>query len=81
VESQAVPFLKNCTDILPIGRQIWIPGTTMHGKDNAAWYRFAAHHAAGPVFHPFRSAALPSPPARLCARRGCSKPYRPHRSE
>ncbi len=33
---QAVPFLTCCTDILPIGRLIWIPGTKMHGKDNAA---------------------------------------------
>ena len=75
---QAVPYLASCTDILPIGRLSWIPGTTMHGKDNAAWYRFDARHTAGPIFHPFRSALL-SPSSRLCAQ--CGKPYRPHRSD
>ena len=66
----------SCSDILPIGRQIWIPGTTMHGKDNAAWYRFDARHGAGPIFHPFRSAPCRRAPpcagtaARLTSRDG-----------
>lgn len=40
-------FTKQSKDMLPrmrrfvaIGRLIWIPGTTMTGKDNAAWYLF-----------------------------------------
>jgi hypothetical protein len=74
---QAAPYLMSCSDILPIGRQIWIPGTTMHGKDNAAWYRFDAGHAAGPIFHPFRSAPVSSR-ATLC--RHCRQAYEPQRS-
>jgi hypothetical protein len=58
---QAVPYLKSCTDILAIGRVIWIPGTDMAGFDNAAWYRFNARHATGPVFHPYRSAPASMP--------------------
>ena len=74
---QAAPYLMSCSDILPIGRQIWIPGTTMHGKDNAAWYRFDARHGAGPIFHPFRSAPVSSR-ATLC--RHCRQAYEPQRS-
>jgi hypothetical protein len=75
---QAVPYLACCTDILPIGRQIWIPGTNKHGFDNAAWYHFDARHAAGPVLHPFRSAPVSSARATLCG--SCGAPYRPQRS-
>lgn len=49
---QAVPYLPYCTDIWPIGRVKWIPGSPSVGKDNACWYRFnrGAHRAT--VFHP-----------------------------
>jgi hypothetical protein len=73
---QAVPYLTCCTDILPIGRQIWIPGTSMPGKDNAAWYRFDARHAARPVLHPYRS-----PPTNAVVCSQCGKSYRPRRSD
>ena len=72
---QAVPYLPQCTDILPIGRVIWIPGTKNGGFDNAAWHHFDARHTAGPHLHPFRSATLRSPPSRLCGK--CGRPYRP----
>jgi hypothetical protein len=52
---QAIPFLSFCSDILPIGRIIWIEGTNMPGKDDAAWFRFNINHTAGPIFHPYRS--------------------------
>jgi hypothetical protein len=74
---QAIPYLASCTDILPIGRLIWIPGTNMPGKDNVAWYHFDARHMAGPIFHPYRSALVPTP-ATLCGQ--CGRPYRPQRS-
>jgi hypothetical protein len=75
---QAVPYLGSCSDIVAIGRVRWIEGTTMSGYENFAWCRFDAHHSAGPVFHPFRSALL-LPPSSLCTQ--CGKPYRPQRSD
>jgi len=41
--AQAKPYLAYCTDYAAIGRLLWIPDTTMRGKDNAAWYRFTPH--------------------------------------
>lgn len=39
---QSAPYMKElCTDIIAIGRLIWIPGTKMSGKDNCSWYRFS----------------------------------------
>jgi hypothetical protein len=75
---QAVPFLASCSDILPIGRVIWIPGTSMAGKDNAAWYRFDRHHTAGPVFHPYRSVPVSSR-STLCGQ--CGRSYLPLRAD
>lgn len=47
---QSAPYMKFCTDIVSVGRLIWIPGTTMSGKDNCAWYRFE-RNAGGTQFH------------------------------
>lgn len=38
---QSAKYMSVCTDIVSVGRLIWIPGTTMTGKDNCAWYRFS----------------------------------------
>lgn len=48
---QAAPLLPYCTDIVSVGRVKWIPGTTMSGKDDAAWYRFVSVAAPRTVFH------------------------------
>ncbi len=40
-----------CTDVVAIGRLIWIPGTKMSGKDNCAWYRFSKHKRHPTIFH------------------------------
>lgn len=37
---QAEPYLKYCRKIVSVGRLKWIPGTSMSGKDNCAWYLF-----------------------------------------
>lgn len=29
-----------CTDVVSVGRLIWMPGTKTSGKDNCCWYRF-----------------------------------------
>ena len=73
---QAAPYLRHCTDVLPIGRQIWIPGTTQHGKDSAAWFRFDARHTAGPVLHAY--CALPGRALRCAV---CGRPYAAQRSD
>jgi hypothetical protein len=39
---QAAPFLRFCSFLITVGRVKWIPGTTMTGKDDAAWFRFEA---------------------------------------
>lgn len=49
---QSVPFMKWCTDIIPIGRHIWIDGTKMAGKDDASWYRFSADSDGVTIHHP-----------------------------
>ncbi len=45
-----------CTDIVPIGRLIWIPDTQQAGKDDSCWYRFDPNKAIpGPAnMHPAR---------------------------
>jgi hypothetical protein len=74
---QAVPYLASCTDILPIGRLKWIEGTEFSGMDNNAWYRFDAHHMAGPILHPFRAAPAASRTAQC---QHCRRTYQPQRS-
>lgn len=38
--AQAVGLLRHCRTIVTVGRVKWIPGTTMTGKDDAAWMLF-----------------------------------------
>lgn len=38
--AQSAPYMKYCHAIIPVGRLRWMPGTTMDGKDNCAWYLF-----------------------------------------
>jgi hypothetical protein len=47
---QAAPYMAYCAQIVTIGRVKWIPGTTMTGKDDAAWFRMAPYPAQT-VFH------------------------------
>lgn len=48
---QSTPYMELCTDIVSVGRLIWIPGTTMSGKDNCAWYRFSKEKSGPTKFH------------------------------
>lgn len=51
---QASEYLAYCTDVITIGRQIWVPGTDVAGYENAAWYRFDRKNPgpfAGPIYH------------------------------
>jgi hypothetical protein len=47
---QSKTYMKYCSDVVSVGRLIWIPGTTTSGKDNCAWYRFSKD-AKQTVFH------------------------------
>lgn len=38
--AQSAPYMKYCKVVIPVGRLRWIPGTTMDGKDDCAWYLF-----------------------------------------
>jgi hypothetical protein len=75
---QATPFMRHCTDVVVLPRLKWIADTKNTGKDNHAWYRFAAGHTAGPILHAWHSAPMSSR-ASQCAE--CGKPYWPQRSD
>ena len=47
---QAAPFLPMLARVVAIGRLRFIPGTTMSGKDNCAWYLFDARHTGHTEF-------------------------------
>lgn len=38
--TQSAPYMKYCKAVISVGRLKWIPGTTMDGYDNTAWYLF-----------------------------------------
>jgi hypothetical protein len=47
----ATDVMNTCSDIVPIGRVKWMPGTEHSGLENAAWYKF--HGQPQPCrFHP-----------------------------
>ena len=48
---QSSPYIKHIEKIVSVGRVKWIPGTTMCGKDNCAWYKFRKGHVDGPKFY------------------------------
>ena len=49
--AQAAPYLRYCSRILTVGRVVWIPGTTMTGKDDAAWFCFQPEPVDHTEFH------------------------------
>jgi hypothetical protein len=76
---QSAPFMPSCTDIVAIGRVKWIADSKHTGKDNSAWYRFDARHAAGPVFHGRdQGDAIPARRKIICEQ--CGKAYDSERS-
>lgn len=38
--AQSAPYMQYCRVVIAVGRLRWIPGTTMDGKDDCAWYLF-----------------------------------------
>lgn len=68
----APELLMHCHKIVTVGRLIWIPGTSMAGKDDVCWYLFdqsTPRTTAHPVFEP----ALPD----LCATAGVLESHQP----
>jgi hypothetical protein len=47
---QAAPFMPLLRKVVSVGRVKWIPGSTMTGKDNCAWYLFDAKGAGAAEF-------------------------------
>jgi len=53
--SQATEYMAYCTDIVTIGRVMWIDGSASAGKENYSFYRFDKRDPGpypGPIFHP-----------------------------
>lgn len=50
---QSKPFMRWCTDVIPVGRFKWIDDSEFTGKDNAAWYRFSSDSDGTTIFHPY----------------------------
>jgi hypothetical protein len=79
------PYLRQCTDIIAIGRLKWIEDTANTGMENFDWYRFEAGHTAYPIFQraaerqTARALLRTRTRAGLCA--ACGRPYRPRRSD
>lgn len=49
---QSARYMRDlCTDVVSVGRLIWIPGTKTSGKDNCCWYRFDANKRDFTTFH------------------------------
>ena len=48
---QSSPYMKQCSDVVPVGRLKWEPKSKHTGKDNCAWYRFVPHLTVT-QFHP-----------------------------
>lgn len=48
---QSAPYLPMLTDVVSVGRLRWIEGSTMDGKDNCCWYRFATDGDGSTRFH------------------------------
>jgi hypothetical protein len=51
ITRQSAPYLPCCSDIIPLGRVIWIEGTNNGGTLDYAWYRFHINHNEGPRLH------------------------------
>lgn len=51
--AQSAPYMRYCRAIVSVGRLIWIPGTTMSGKDDCCWYLFDRQQVLGrgPIFY------------------------------
>lgn len=48
---QRLPYMKWCTDIVPVGRLKWIENSKHSGKDNCSWFRFSSDSSGDTIFH------------------------------
>jgi hypothetical protein len=49
--AQSTPFMLHCSDVVPIGRIRWIPGSGSDGFDNYCWARFDMYPYQTTRFH------------------------------
>jgi hypothetical protein len=51
---QSRPYMRICSDVVPIGQIRWFEGTKHKSRDHYAWYRFDAAHQGITTFHPLQ---------------------------
>jgi hypothetical protein len=56
----AAPYLSKCSDVIPIGRVKWVPGTEHSGKENYGWLRFHATHDGPTAIRNNRQRRIPA---------------------
>ena len=47
---QAIPYLRQCSMVVSVGRVKWIEGSAGAGKDNCCWYKFDPDHVGRTIF-------------------------------
>jgi hypothetical protein len=65
------PFLRTCSDVVPLRRLIFIDGTESGGMENHCWLRFDARHKGHTIFHP--KGAAPDETRRTTTCRQCGR--------
>lgn len=50
--AQSVPYMKWCTDVVPVGRIKWVENSKGVGKEDCSWYRFSADSNGQTIIHP-----------------------------
>lgn len=51
---QSAPFLRHCSDVVPVGRIKWFEGTAKESNKDYGWFRFHPDHSSYPTCRPRR---------------------------
>jgi hypothetical protein len=50
--AQAAPYLRHCSDVVPVGRIKWFADSKFESAKDYAWFRFHRDHTSYPTVHP-----------------------------